>query len=85
MNGWAVKRIADLEQELADQKAITEIAVKGLEWYASFWNQEVQLEDVGITSMQRDGGKLARTTLSEIERLQNEALRTAKERPRTAL
>lgn len=32
---------------------------KALEFYASQWNHDVQLEDVGITSMQKDRGKIA--------------------------
>lgn len=68
----ALKRIAYQETQLESQKAITELTVKGLQFYASFWNHDVQLEDVGITSMKRDRGELARSTLSKIERLQHD-------------
>jgi hypothetical protein len=57
MSGWAVKRIADLEQELVDQKAITELAVKGLrDIYSNELTNSV-------------ASKIAGYNLSEIERL----------------
>jgi hypothetical protein len=43
-------------------------AIEALEWYASYWNHEVQLEDIGITSMQRDSGERARKALSLIRK-----------------
>ncbi|OMF38802.1 hypothetical protein BK133_00950 [Paenibacillus sp. FSL H8-0548] len=38
-----------------------------LEFYASNWNHDVQLEDAGVTSIQRDNGKLARQCLSTLK------------------
>lgn len=39
---------------------------KTLEFYASCWNHDVQLESEGMTSMQKDRGKLAREILRSI-------------------
>ena len=57
------------KKKLSEKTEQLELAVKGLKWYASFWNHDVQLEDVGLTSMQCDRGEIARSTLSEIEML----------------
>lgn len=50
---WQNERIEQLE--------------KALKFYASYWNHEVQLEDDGKTSVQRDGGEIARKALGKEE------------------
>lgn len=35
---------------------LVETQSKALNWYASLWNHDVELEDIGLTSMQIDRG-----------------------------
>lgn len=55
--------LSEVERLQRENEAMKE----ALEFYASYWNHEVQIEDVGKTSMQRDFGEKARTALSHLK------------------
>lgn len=56
------------EEDMSDFKTENARLREVLEWYASFWNHDVQLEDVGITSMQKDRGERARLALDDVSK-----------------
>lgn len=64
-----VERYFALVAEVESLKAITELAIKGLEWYADIVNH-LELVD-GRTEVSIEEGRKARTIIYEIERLQN--------------
>jgi hypothetical protein len=86
LKGWVYKlqdahqiEQFNLNAEIESLKAITELAVKGLKWYADTDNHDngyTRYDEDGEvkgveTFVEEDYGQLARNTLSEIKRLQN--------------
>lgn len=67
--GWTQEQYdrAYLLSEVERLQRENEAMKEALEFYASYWNHEVQIEDVGKTSMQRDFGEKARTALSHLK------------------
>lgn len=66
--------IIELESALESQKAITELAVKALEWYADIDNHTWHEDEEDVfkapwTSVLNDCGSKAKLAISEIRRL----------------
>lgn len=73
--GWSKDewRYTDYEREALDAevdqlKAANQKLIECLDWYGSYWNHDVQLEDLEITPMQKDRGNRARTLLDELKK-----------------
>lgn len=66
-NAWEnAQELYKLKQEVVFLKADNAALMECVEWYASFWNHDVQVESTGKTSMKSDGGRRARECLAKL-------------------
>jgi NAD-dependent DNA ligase len=62
--------VIDLFEDLSNQKAITELAVKGLEWYAD--DNNYTYDSVNMPECLADRGDNAKLALEQIAKLSHE-------------